>query len=499
MTPITPACELATRPRRHEGPLGFVTTALWLCGFVALSVTPAFAQASQRPAVGSERPFKPAPAVERTLPNGLVVIVARHPTVPKVSMMLSVRSGLAADPAAKTGVASLTADAIQEGTKTRDSRRIRQEAFGMGASLSASVGQDASTITVRGLSEFTPGLIALLADVAMNPTFPAGEVSILKAQTAQSLQQQMASPQFLALRTFRQTLFGGHPYARVTTTPDVLKTLTRDDLAAFHADHYRPNNAFLLVVGDVQPGAVFAAAEKAFGGWARGDVPAAAFPAPPPLDGRKVVFVQRPNSVQSSITVGNFAVPRNSPEWYADALANVVFAGSFDSRLVMNIREAKGYTYSPQAQLGAFARAGFYRIAADVRNDVTGPTLKEVYYEIDRMRNEGVPAQELAGSKQYMRGTFVISSSTQGGLAQRLNDQRVFGLPQDYLETYQAKIAALTPEHVKTASQSLLGSEKSVIVIVGDYPTVKDQLGAFSNITFVDVAGNRIPEPGAAK
>lgn len=453
------------------------------------------AQDSQRPAVGPERPFRPSASVERTLPNGLQVIVARHATVPKVSMMLTIRSGAAADPAGKTGVATLTADAIQEGTKTRDSRRIRQEAFGMGASLSATVGQDASTVTVRGLSEFTPGLLALVADVVTNPTFPAGEVSILKGQLAQGLQQQLASPQFLAARTFRATLFGDHPYARVATTPDVLKTISREDLVAFHQAHYRPNHAFLLVVGDVEPDAVFAAAEKALGAWTRGEVPPTSFPPPPALAGRTVVFVQRPNSVQSSITVGNFAVRRASPEWYANALTNVVFAGSFDSRLVMNIREQKGYTYSPQAQLGTFADAGFYRVAADVRNEVTGATLKEIYDEIDRMRGDGVPAQELRGSAQYMRGTFVIGSSTQGGLAQRLNDRQVFGLPRDYLETYQAKIAAITPDEVKAASQSLLGSDASIVVIVGDYPKVKDQLGAFSNITFLDVAGKKIAEP----
>ncbi len=461
----------------------------------ALAQTPSQTTAPPRPAVDPERPFQPVARIERTLPNGLHVIVARRPTVPKVSVLLTVRSGLAADPAGKTGVAQMTADAVQEGTSSRDSRRLRQEVFGMGATLSAIVTQDATTVSMRGLSEFTPGLLALLADVVINPTFPAGEVDILKAQHGAALQQQLASPQFVANRTFRNALFGSHPYARTTTTPEILKGMTREDLQAFHATHYRPNNAFLLVVGDVQPQAVFDTAAKAFGTWARGDAAPVAFPEPPPLHGRKVLFVERPNSVQSSIVVGNFAVRRNSPEWYAENLANTLFAGAFNSRLVMNIREAKGYTYSPSAQFGAFADAGFYRVAADVRNEVTGPTLKEVYYEIGRMRTDLVEPEELKGAKQFLRGYFVLGNATQANLAQRLNDIQIFALPKDYLETYQAKIAALTPEQVRSAAQAMLGTDDSVIVIVGDYPKVKDQLGAFPAITFVDVQGKPIEEP----
>ncbi len=475
-----------------------MTPRLALALVLAVLAAPAFAQpvsAPPRPAVGPERPFRPVARVERTLPNGLHVIVAQRPTVPKVSVLLTVKSGMAADPAGRTGVAQMTAEAVQEGTRTRDSQRIRQEVFGMGATLSAAVTQDATTVAIRGLSAFTPGLLALLADVVISPTFPAGEVDILKAQHAAALQQQLASPQLVANRTFREALFGGHPYARTTTTPDILASISREDLAAFHARHYRPNNAFLLVVGDVQPDAVFAAVASSFGAWTRGDVVPVAFPAPPPLQGRNVLFVQRANSVQSSIVVGNFAVRRNSPDWYAQTLANTVFAGAFNSRLVMNIREDKGYTYSPSAQLGAFADAGFYRVAADVRNEVTGPTLKEVYDEIGRMRTDLVDAGELNGSKQFLRGLFVLGNATQANLAQRINDIQVFGLPKDYLETYQATIAGITPAQVRAAAETMLGADNSVVVIVGEYPKVKDQLGAFPAITFLDVQGKTIAAP----
>ena len=235
--------------------------------------------------------------------------------------------------------------------------------------------------------------------------------------------------------------------------------MDRAKLVAFHRDHYRPNNAFLLIVGAIEPEAAIAAAEKSFGGWARGDVPAPPFVPPPPLNGRKVFFVQRPNSIQSSIALGNLAVKRSDPRWYELTLANTIYGGAFNSRIVRNIREEKGYTYSPQSALTGFAEAGFYRFAADVRNDVTGATLTEVFKEIDKMRAEGSDGPELQGAKQYLRGIFPIQTATQNGLSATLNNVYVFGLPKDYPETFRAKIAAVTPAQVKSAAATLLGSE----------------------------------------
>ena len=460
---------------------------------VALLAVTAFAQ--ERPAVGPERPFQLAPRLERTLPNGLRVIVTRQTATPKVSITLTVLSGYSSDPADLTGLASLTADLIQEGTKTKSSRQIRRDVFGMGGSLTAAASQDYSSISVRGLSEFSARLIDLVADVAMNPTIPEDEVAILKQQHLQTVSQQKASPQFLANKTFRKALFGEHPYARTSETEASLQSMDRAKLVAFHTDYYRPNNAFLLIVGAVDPDATFATVEKAFGGWARGDVPSPAYPAPPALSGRHVYFVQRPNSIQSSISVGNIVVKRSDPRWYELTLANTIYGGAFNSRIVRNIREEKGYTYSPQSALTGFGNAGFYRFAADVRNEVTGPTLVEVFKEIDKMRAEGSDGTELQGAKAYLRGIFPIQTATQTGLSATLNSVYVFGLPKDYPETFRAKIAAVTPEQVKRASATLLGSENSVIAIVGDWAKVKDQLAGYKNITFFDTDGKTIAPP----
>jgi zinc protease len=448
-----------------------------------------------RPAVGPERPCTPPPRAEKTLANGLRVIAVRFPTVPKVSVVLTVQSGLAVDPAERAGLGQFVADVVQEGTTTRDSRRIKDEIFAMGASLNATAGQDISSFTIRGLSDTLPAMLALLADIVRNPTFPQQEIDLLKANTAQGLQAQLASPQFLNQRAYRQTLFGAHPYARTGPTLESLKNISRDAIAEYHKTYYRPNNAFVVVTGDVTPDAAFAAVEKAFGAWARGTVPPLPAPPVPALQGRKVVFVQRPNSVQSSISVGNFTIRRNDPRWIVMNVANQIYGGAFDSRLVRNIREEKGYTYSPQSVFSAFAQAGMYRAVADVRNEVTGATLKEIYGEIDKLRAEGPSEPELNNTKTYARGLFVIQNATQNGFAATLNTMYSFGLPKDYPETYQKTVSSLSTEAVKTGAQMLLGSQDSVIVIVGDWAKVKDQMGAFANISFVDISGNPISPP----
>ena len=475
----------------------FVPGACRVLGAWVLVLGATVSAQSDRPAVGPERPFQLAPRLERTLPNGLRVVVTRQAVVPKVSVTLTVLSGYSSDPADLTGLASLTADVVQEGTKTRTSKEIRKQVFGMGGSLAAGVSQDYSSLSVRGLAEFAPQLIELVADVVMNPTLPAEEIAILKQQRLQNVVQQKASPQFLSNRTFRRALFGEHPYARTSESEATLNAIDRAKIEAFHASHYRPNNAFLLVVGDVDPAAIVTVAEKTLGGWPRGEVPKPAFPAPPPLSGRKLFFVQRPNSIQSSISVGNFAIKRGDPRWYELTLANTVYGGAFNSRIVRNIREEKGYTYSPGSQLTGFADAGFYRFSADVRNEVTGATLTEVFKEIDRMRAEAVESGELTGAKSYLRGIFPIQTASQAGLAATLNNVYIFGLPKDYAETFGAKIAAVSPDQVKSAAGTLLGSQNTIIAIVGDWTKVKDQLASFKDITFLDADGKKISEPAA--
>lgn len=447
------------------------------------------------PPVGPERPFAPPPRAERTLPNGLRVITTRYATVPKVTAILTIHSGLAADPAEKAGLAQFVVDLAQEGTTTRSSEQLKREVFALGANLSGFAGQDSSTFQIRGLNNTLPQMLAIVADVVRNPTLPQAELDLLKARSAQQLQAQAASPQYANNKMFRQTLFGSHPYARIGVTPETLPAIDRASIVAYQQAYYRPNNAFLIVVGDVAPDAVFAAADKAFAGWERRAVPEQQRAELPELKGRTLVFVQRPNSVQSSISVGNFTPPRDDARWYTLQLANQIFGASFDSRLIRNIREEKGYTYSPGSVFQAMAQGGLYRAVADVRNEVTGATLKEIYFEIDRMRTTVPEAEELSDAKQYSRGLFVLQNASQTGLALTLNTVNTFRLPKDYPETFQRQISQPSAEAIRTGAQMLLGSENSVVVIVGDYTKVKDQLTGFADIKFFDLNGKPIAEP----
>ena len=460
----------------------------------ALGASDAAAQ-STLPPVGPERPFAPAPRVERTLSNGLHVITLRHATVPKVTAILGIQSGLAVEPAEKAGLAQFVVDLAQEGTTTRSSEQIKREVFGLGASLSGQAGQDVSTFQVRGLNDTLPQMLAIVADVVRNPSFPQSELDLMKANTAQRLQAQTASPQYVNNKLFRQTLFGDHPYARIGVTPETLPAIDRQSIVNFQQTYYRPNNATLIVVGDVAPDAVFVAAEKAFGGWERRALPESKPAQLPALKGRTLVFVQRPNSVQSSISVGNFTPQRNDPRWYTLQLTNQIFGAAFDSRLVRNIREEKGYTYSPQSVFQSMGQGGLYRAVADVRNEVTGATLKEIYAEIDKLRAGGPEAEELNDAKQYSRGLFVLQNASQTGLANTLSTMTTYHLPKDYPETFQRQISQPSPEAIKTGAQMLLGSEDSVVVVVGDYTKVKDQLTGFADIKFFDLTGKPIPEP----
>ncbi len=463
---------------------------------IALAAPAALAQSQvQLPAVGPERPFKPAPRAERTLPNGLRVIALRHATVPKVTAILGIESGLAVDPAEKAGLAQFVVDLAQEGTTARSSEQIKRAVFGLGASLNGFAGQDATTFQMRGLNTTLPQMLAIMADVVRNPSFPQAELDLMKARTAQQLQAQAASPQYVNNKMFRQALFGNHPYARIGVTPETLPAIDRQSIVSYQQAYYRPNNATLIVVGDVAPDAVFAAAEKAFGGWERRALPETRTASLPALKGRTLVFVQRPNSVQSSISVGNFTPERDDPRWYTLQLANQIFGAAFDSRLVRNIREEKGYTYSPQSVFQSMAQGGLYRAVADVRNEVTGATLKEIYAEIDKLRAEGPLPEELNDAKQYARGLFVIQNASQTGLANTLSTMTTYDLPKDYLETFQRQISQPSAEAVKTGAQMLLGAEDSVVTIVGDYTKVKDQLKGFADIRFFDINGKPIAEP----
>jgi predicted Zn-dependent peptidase len=246
------------------------------------------------------------------------------------------------------------------------------------------------------------------------------------------------------------------------------------------------------MVGDFSPPGMFELVEKVFASWAPGNVYEAPNPVLPELHGRHVYLVHLPGAVQAQIVVGNRAITRKHPDWLRLTLANSIYGGAFNSRLVMNIREQKGYTYSPRSGAHPFREHGYFSISAAVRNDVVAATLTEIFYEIDRMRSTAVGEDELADARNYLTGLFSLGLATQDGLAGQLATSTLERLPEDYLETYRERILALTAADVLDAAQKYFDSANAQIVIVGDRAQLEAQAALFGTLEVYDAQGNRI-------
>jgi predicted Zn-dependent peptidase len=265
-----------------------------------------------------------------------------------------------------------------------------------------------------------------------------------------------------------------------------------EQLKEFYQHYYRPGNALLVMVGDFSPQAMLAQIESAFGSWASGPVEEAPDPALPELPGRRVYLVHLPGSVQTQISVGNRAITRKHPDWLRLTLANSIYGGAFNSRLVMNIREEKGYTYSPHSGAHPLRQHGYFSIGAAVRNDVVAATLTEIFYEIDRMRSTPVGEEELDDARSYLTGVFSLGLATQDGLAGQLATSTLEKLPDDYLETYRERVLKLTSADVLDAAQKYFDSAHAQIVIVGDRAEIESQAAQFGKPEVYDAQGNRI-------
>jgi zinc protease len=290
----------------------------------------------------------------------------------------------------------------------------------------------------------------------------------------------------------RKVLFGSHPYSIVAPTEAQLAAYRREELEAFYRQYYAPSNGLLIVVGDFAAGQMLEQIEKIFGAWQAPNPPARTSPAPPGQQGRRVFLVHLPGSVQTDVLVGNRAITRRDPDWRRLVLANSIYGGAFNSRLVMNIREQKGYTYSPRSSVHPLREHGYFTIHAAVRNEVVAATLTEMFYESDRMRSLSVGGDELADAQSYLCGAYSLGLGTQDGLIGQLSSIYLNDLPEDYLETYREKIRALTAEDVLAAARKYFPSPKAQIVVVGDRAQISEQAGLFGEVESFDAQGNRL-------
>ena len=398
---------------------------------------------------------------------------------------LTFLAGRGTDYRTHPGLAQLAGRVLTEGTKSRSSRQLKEELRAIGGSMSVNVDDDSTTVTTSALSEFSTELFDLLSDVARHPAYEKSEVDLAKSNFASEIEEERSTPDFVAQEQMEKAIFGRHPYGFVVPEPADIKKVSRVQMQTFASARYVPNNAHLIIVGDFDPEATFQQVQRAFGTWPRAPLPAEALGAPPAREKRQIYFVDRPSSVQSTIVVGALAVPRKSPDYIALRTANMIFGGAFYSRLTRNIREAKGYTYSPFSVADLRRRSGTFWTSAAVRNEVTGPTILEMLYELDRMRVAPVTAEELDAAKVYSLGTVSLELESQSGLASRINSIYTYELPRDFLQTFQPRLEALTPAEIQKAAAKYFDTYRGAVIVVGDYAQVKDQVAPFGDVILV--------------
>jgi zinc protease len=443
-----------------------------------------FAQATPPPPA-PPRPINWPAISESKLDNGLTVVLVPLHNVPKITAVLSLLAGRGTAYKTQPGVAQLAGRVANEGTSTRTSLQIKQELRSIGGSLTVGVDNDATTLSASSLSDSAPKLLDIISDVARHPAYPNSEVVLAKTNFAQEIEEERSSPDFLAQEQLDKALFGGHPYGFNVPDPAAIKKVTGDSLKTFAATYYVPNNAALVIVGDFDTATMHAEVAKAFGSWKRVTLPPAPKLVLPVRDKRQIYVIDRPGSVQSTILIGAPAPPRRSADYIPLRTTNMIYGGAFYSRLTRNIRESKGYTYSPFSTADLRRAAGAFTAGASVRNEVTGPTILEMLYELDRMRVEPVTAEELQSAKTYSIGGMELELESQNSLATRISTIYIDELSRDFLQTFRDKVAALTPADVQRSASKYFDTYRSAIVVVGDYKQIKDQIAPFGDVKLV--------------
>lgn len=433
-------------------------------------------------------------AYETKLSNGLQVIVLEQHKLPTFAMQMVVLSGGLADPPDHPGAAQYTASLLREGTRTRDSKQIAEQADLLGATLStnATLSSLTSTISASGLTDNFDQVMELFADVILNPTFPADEFNKLKTRSLAQLRFQRSDPSFLAQEMFARVMYGVHPAARVSLTADETQKLTPDILQRFHAALYKPNNAIFAIVGDVKPAEIVAKIEKTFGSWARGDVPQITIPKVSDTGPAKIYLVNRDSSVQTNLILGNLVIERTDPDYYAIDVMNQVIGGGASARLFLNLREDKGYTYGAYSRFTALKYRGTFRANTEVRTEVTKGSMDELMYEIRRIRDEKVPQEEFDRAKRTIIGGFALQLESPQALLNNIVTQKLYGLPADYWDTYTQKIAAVTPEDVQRVAKKYLDLSRLQIVAVGDAGKITDVLRQYGTVEIYDTEGKLV-------
>lgn len=450
--------------------------------FAALFLAGALAAQTKQapPAIGTPRNFA-IPQIRRfDLPNGLRVRFVPYGEVPKATVRLVTQTGNIDEAENEVWLADVTGRMLQQGTKSRTAQEVASAVAMMGGALDVSVGVNQTTIGTDVFSEAAGDAVALLADVVRNPALPAAELARLEADLLRDLSIARGQPGQLAAERFSRVLFGNHPYGRTFPSENALQGYIIEQVRQFHENQFGAARSYLYVVGRFDAAAVESSIRKAFGDWKGG--PAATKPEVTAVSARSLHLIDRPGSVQSTVYIGLPVIDAANQDYLALTVMNALLGGSFSSRITSNIREQKGYTYAPTSTVASRLGAASWVEMADVTTNVTGASIKEILFEIDRLRGEAPTAAELRGIQNYLAGTFVLRNSSRPGIAQQLAFLDLYTLNEDDLRNYVQNIYALTPADIQRLARTYVDPSKLVIVVVGDKAQVLEQLKPYGKV-----------------
>jgi predicted Zn-dependent peptidase len=446
-----------------------------IVGAAVLTASILHAQNKQQPPAPAAAIGFTLPGLNTTsLPNGLKVTAFPHGDLPLVTVTLIVRTGAIDEGPDQVWVSKLMADMMQQGTTTRSAAALADAVAGMGGDLRIIAGYDDMTISGTVLGDSAAAFVRLIGDVARHPRFPEAELARLVGDRQRQLAIAKTQPQQIAAERYAKLLYPDHPYGRVFPTSQALGAYTAAQVNDFYSRNVGAARGHLIVVGKFDAGKVQQAVKTTFTDWVAGSPPTANVPTPHAE--RTLVLLDRPGAVQSTLEVGLPVADPSSADWIPLVVTDALLGGSFNSRITSNIREQKGYTYSPFSVVTAHSRTAVWTESADVTTSATGASLKEIFGEIDRLRGASPSDDEVKGIQHYLDGVFVLRNSTPGGLTAQLEFMDIHGLDNQWFVNYIPQVNRVTPADVQSMAQKYLDPSKMAIVVAGDKKVVADQL-----------------------
>ncbi len=421
------------------------------------------------------------PEVQRTeLPGGIPLLFALTPGLPVVSLSVLVEAGAVHEPAERAGLASLTGALLESGAGSRTGSQIAEEVESLGIQLSVGASWEIAHLDVTGIRSRIPAAFGVVGDLIRSPTFPTGEVDRLRGEQLAGIMQRRAEPRGLANEMASRFIFSPEsPFSRpISGTSESVSSLTRDDVAGFHAARFSPHGASVLVVGEIDIEEAVELAATNLSGWVGGVSPTAVVRSEPRSDVRRIVIIDRPGSVQSEIRVGHLGVRRATPDFFEIVVMNAILGGAFSSRLNLNLREKHGFTYGVSSGFAMRRQPGAFLVSTAVQSEVTADAVREIFHEIDGIRDRPVSTRELDDARNYLAGTFPLALQTTSGVASRLTEIAAYDLPLDYFDHYRERILAVDADAVRAAARERVRPQEAVVVIVGDASVVRDPIEA---------------------